>query len=164
MAFFFNRTDAPHLTDLLQRVEGYTRPLLNTNMVNPIMEVGDMVIVHLHPDYADMLAVYEKYGFSCGINYRFKVTRLLPWNHPSDADARAAWVTYTRNNEQAFANKYFDVSSNRHWSSTKYYDSMGREIPPPPKLARSTNSPRMDEMYSIESSVSPSYLPEPLLF
>jgi len=140
MAFFLNRTDAPSHTqgDLLSRVKGYTASFLNTHMLTPIMEVGDAIIVHLHPDYADMLSVYEKDGFSCGINYRFKVTRLLPWNHPADVEARAAWVMYTRKKEQLFANLYFE---------------------PPPKLSRSTNFLSM----STTPAHPPSTFPDPLI-
>ncbi len=146
MAFFLNRSDAPAHTqsDLLQRVKGYTASLVNRNMLTPVVEMGDTIIVHLHPDYEAMLSVYEKDGFSCGINYRFKVTRLFPWNHPADADAREAWVIYTRKKEQDFANQYFE---------SKY-------LPPPPKLSRSTNVLTTSTMVRVASS---STLPDPLI-
>jgi hypothetical protein len=110
MAFFFNRTDAPHhetWIDLPGRVRAYTQYILDTTMETPMVEVGDMILVHLHPDFKDMLTVFEKDGFSCGLNHRFKVTRLYPWNHPADADARSAWVMHTLQQEQACAIQYF---------------------------------------------------------
>jgi len=109
MAFFFNRTEAPdHATwiDLLGRVKAYTQYIRDTNMETPV-EVADMILVHLHPDFKDMLTVFEKDGFSCGINHRFKVTRLYPWNHPADAEARSAWVAHMHQQEQEFAIQYF---------------------------------------------------------
>ena len=108
MAFFFNRTDALHhdtWIDLPGRVAAYTHSILDP--MTPIVEVGDMIVVHLHPDFKDMVPVFEKYGFGCGINHRFNVTRLYPWNHPADANARSAWVAHTRQQEQEFAIQYF---------------------------------------------------------
>jgi hypothetical protein len=144
MAFFIYRDQVPHAhwKELRERVEAYTSTLVNTNMPNPIVEVGDAILVHLHPDYADMLSVYEKNGFTCGLNYTFKVTRLFPWNHPADQDSRDIWKRHMRTKEQEFACHYF---------THPYYDSTGMTVPPPPKLARVTNE-SIDYSYTdIES-------------
>ena len=164
MAFFFNRTDAPNhdsWIDLRGRVALFTNAIIDTTMPVPIVEVGDFLIVHLHPEYAHLVSEYETNGFCCGIHHVFKVTRLLPWNHPSDKDARDVWTAHMRFQEQAAAIRYF---TNDSVYPGDYFDSSGRRVPPPPKLARSSNyDPRIDMFSETDSSLPLDPFPEPLI-
>jgi hypothetical protein len=148
MAFFFNRTDAPNhdsWIDLRGRIALYTNNIIDMTMPIPIVEVGNMLIVHLHPEYAHLVAEYETHGFCCGINHVFKVTRLLPWNHPSDKEARDVWTAHMRFQEQDTAIQYFM-----------------HDYPPLPKLERSSNEPRLD-MFAVVPHPFPYPFPEPLI-
>ena len=134
MAFFFEYAPTNELgvADMMKDLRtGFLCRMLNGEMREPIMRVGNTIIVHFLPEWDAMIDYYVKYGIAIAPGQIFKVTRLYPWNHPSDIHARAAW----KEDQQQ---KMEDVAELT--GTTKYYDDMGRPVPPPPKLVRTTNS------------------------
>jgi hypothetical protein len=92
MAFFFYLNDAPHDDFLEYRIRQHVSKYPNS--MKSILRVRDTIVLSLHPRSEYLIGIYEKEGFRCG-NYRFKITRLYPWNHPADHDARTLWIEHT---------------------------------------------------------------------
>jgi hypothetical protein len=136
MAFFFeyDPTNELSVADMMKVMRGgFLHPMLKTDMCDPIHRVGNTILVHFSPEWNFKIDHYVNYGIVIAQGHKFKVTRLYPWNHPSDTHARAAW----KENQQLKLQRAAEIIGK---TQIKYYDMMGRTVPPPPKLMRTTNS------------------------
>lgn len=140
MAFFFEYapTNAFSVADMMNALRtGYPNYMLDWNMGDPVERVGNTIIVHFLPMWDAMIDYYVKHGIAIAPGQIFKVTRLYPWNHPSDNHARSAWKEdqQLKREHQAELTGVTETKTEQ-----KYFDDMGRPVPPPPKLMRTSNS------------------------
>ncbi len=137
MAFFFeyDPTNTFSVADMMNDLrKGYHHHMLNWNMADPVERVGNTIIVHFLPEWDFRIDHYVKYGIVVAPGLKFKVSRLYPWNHPSDNYARSAW----KEDQQLKLERQAELKMKE--AKQKYFDDKGRPVPPPPPLMRTTNS------------------------
>jgi hypothetical protein len=138
MAFFFeyDPTNTFRVADMMNDLrKGYPNHMLNWHMGDPVERVGNTIIVHFHPQWDFRIDHYVNYGIVVAPGLKFKVTRLYPWNHPSDNYARSAW----KEDQQLKIERQAELKM-KEAKEHKYFDDKGRPVPPPPALMRTTNS------------------------
>jgi len=139
MAFFFEYAPTNELgvADMMQNLrDGFLHGMLDWSS-DPIERVGNTILVRFLPIWDAMIDYYVKHDLAIAPGQIFKVSRLYPWNHPSDIHARAAW-TQDQQHKLEHTAELTGVTEQK--TEQKYFDDKGRPVPPPPKLMRTTNS------------------------